>query len=582
MKLTTQFINAITQEQLTQLIDGLFNQLPPEQLQSLLAAVDPELQQIFNELTVAAESTADEMDTATLPKSIDKVSEEWDSLSGKIDDIIFELGDEEGDYAIQEHHWEQPYFDEDEASEDLDKVFTKMIPLLKHCYQHELMDENFFRELIDEIQNAIAEYPEFFGAECNDFAIGSAGSECLLYWNWLNRSSIEQFIDSSSADFKKLPLTQSFTPSCFADEQQTTLKELYQILPKKLSNELLNDVSTFWHTIYHLTQGATDRKSFLKASAELINQNWQYGITVYEDFMQHSEFKQAETYCQRTIAEAFRQHSYSDFNTNFTQAIFAIHCQLYDEVKLHKIFTDWKTLSQQAGLEDNLPAINIQEQFYLNADDCQTILQCFKELQSSQYFSTYMQEWALHITRKIISSYTSTRAVWIAAIVKFAIDHNQTAAMTHISAWLEELKLKNNRDNNYTQFFYLSRYCFDHNSLSNYPLLHKLVQKEELNIFYDSRAEKPWVVFIKPLLQQLDITLLQQQLLKLWTDNICKFVPELTVTNGKYADHAKWLALALELHPKAAGKILQQWRNKHHLKRNLWQELATYGITKKV
>jgi hypothetical protein len=580
MNIATQFINAITQEQLTQLIDGLFYQLPPEQLQALLAAVDPELEQIFTKLTILDELD-DDIDATAIPKSIDKISEEWASLSCNINAIIFEIEDDEGDYISQEYHWEQPYFNESQAQEDLDKIFSKMLPLLKHCYQHELADKDYFRELIDEIKNAIDDYPEWFGIEYSDFAIGAAGSECLLYWNWLNRDSIEQFIESSITDFNTIPLTTSFTSSFFANEEQLVLKELYQILPQKLSDNTLNDVNSFWHPIYHLAQSATDRKSFLKVSADLMNQNWQYGITVYEDFMQNSEFKQAEIYCQRTIAEAFRQNSHGDFNANFTQTIFAIHCIEGAELKLNNIFADWKILSQQTGLDKNLPAINIQEQFYHNPNDCQTILQLFKQLKNSPLFSAYMSEWKLHITKNIISPYSSASANWIDCITDFAIDNNRANCMQQLYNYLEQVKLKTNCDASYKQLFYLTQHALDNSSLQNYPNLQKLLQQDQLNIFYDVRTEKPWVIFITQLLQQLEIKDIQQQLLQLWKKNICNLVPKLTITNGKYKEHAQWLAIAMELNPQRATEILQQWRNEHHLKRNLWSSLATYGITKK-
>ena len=72
----------------------------------------------------------------------------------------------------------EPEFDEYSLSRDLDEVFAKMLPLLKHCFDNELEEENYFSAIIENIDDVIGNYPEYFCAdEYNDFEIDKAGSE---------------------------------------------------------------------------------------------------------------------------------------------------------------------------------------------------------------------------------------------------------------------------------------------------------------------------------------------------------------------------------------------------------------------
>lgn len=583
-----KFMQAITREQLTEFIDGVFDHLQPEQLKILFSTLNPELNAVFSAMTTEPKAEEAEHDAVQI-QSNSKISEKWYSLAGDIETIIEEVGDEEGNYASQEHHWEQPCFDEYSLSSDLDEVFTKMLPLLKHCFDNELESKDYFRTIIADINDAIGGYPEWFGAEYNEFCFDKAGSECLLYWNWLNRESITQFIDVTLADFKQQPLTSKFTPTCFINEPLATLKELYHALSNKLSAEILNAPKSFWHPIYHLTQGVADRKSFLKSSAALMGDNWQYGITVYEELMQNGEFKQAEHYCARTVAECFRQNAYGeDFNTNFATTIYPIHSQLAAEAdQLDKVFADWNSLCHSLQLDDKLWAIAVQQQFYRNPNDWSQILQLFTELHSTPFFTAYLADLKYYVSHKIISDYSDKTSTWIASIVDFALDNQADVCMKQLIDWLYNLRLTTNGNYLYQQLFYLSKYSFDLDAMPNYPVLTRSLQQNIRSYYgcsYNNSEDnlKPWVKFIQFYIQQLDLATLQQQLLQVWQREICKIVPDLTVTDGRYEEHAKWLALAMELNPKPATNILNKWRNIHRLKRNLWTSLAAYGIKKKV
>jgi hypothetical protein len=56
------------------------------------------------------------------------------------------------------------------------------------------------------------------------------------------------------------------------------------------------------------------------------------------------------------------------------------------------------------------------------------------------------------------------------------------------------------------------------------------------------------------------------------------FVPDPGDTTGDYAQCADWLAAAHDLNPTAAKELLVRWASTHHLKRNLWRDLAQRGV----
>lgn len=82
-------------------------------------------------------------------------------------------------------------------------------------------------------------------------------------------------------------------------------------------------------------------------------------------------------------------------------------------------------------------------------------------------------------------------------------------------------------------------------------------------------------------LKECDAQNLVQDLLGAWRKNIEMFIPSPTeCRKARYQRPAKWLAIARELNLEAYEKVLNEWREQHFRKINLWNELEDYEIKK--
>ncbi len=75
------------------------------------------------------------------------------------------LGDEDGKYVFQEHHWETPEYDGYAFSNDLEKVSEELLPILDKIYSLNIEDDEFFQHELKEIESSGSDYPEWMGAE---------------------------------------------------------------------------------------------------------------------------------------------------------------------------------------------------------------------------------------------------------------------------------------------------------------------------------------------------------------------------------------------------------------------------------
>ena len=75
-----------------------------------------------------------------------KVLQEWKRAWRDWGGVISEACDEEGKYVVQEHHWEEPYFDPLSVTEDLEPIAARMAALLPRVFDEDLDPDCSFAE----------------------------------------------------------------------------------------------------------------------------------------------------------------------------------------------------------------------------------------------------------------------------------------------------------------------------------------------------------------------------------------------------------------------------------------------------
>jgi len=140
---------------------------------------DPDIAATLDRLLEAEEKKA----RITLSKG--RLRERWRDLWRRWKETIAEVGDEDGRYAVHEHHWEETYFDEVSLSYDLETIAGEMLPLIDDVYALD-NEPDLFRDALEKIAAAIAAYPEWMGVEYEEgCTLGKNTTRCVLKWSRL-------------------------------------------------------------------------------------------------------------------------------------------------------------------------------------------------------------------------------------------------------------------------------------------------------------------------------------------------------------------------------------------------------------
>lgn len=171
---------ALTGAQLTALLDVLLDALDEAQVADLSSHLDPDTGKVLASLfQTKQEKKREVLSEVSLMK-------QWRTLWNRWDNVVGEVGDEDGEYAFIDEDWESPYFASDALAEDLDEIARDMFPLLASV--HELGDEeaDVFVNALAELADAIEEYPEWMGGGEEYCYLEPTTTRCLLQWEWLN------------------------------------------------------------------------------------------------------------------------------------------------------------------------------------------------------------------------------------------------------------------------------------------------------------------------------------------------------------------------------------------------------------
>ena len=136
----SRLLEAITKEQVARLLDIVFSHEDVDRWQEGIRKADPDIAATLDRL-LEAEEGCDHSDSdgktekkARITLSKGRLRERWRDLWRRWEETIAEVGDEDGRYAVHEHHWKETYFDEVSLSYDLETIAGEMLPLIDDVY----------------------------------------------------------------------------------------------------------------------------------------------------------------------------------------------------------------------------------------------------------------------------------------------------------------------------------------------------------------------------------------------------------------------------------------------------------------
>ncbi len=296
-----QLIEALTIDEVIQLLDGLLSSMNKEDIKQVLSTLNNEnIEEITSQLIFS--------DKLTKVVSDNKFFQEWGELWSSWNTCVSKLGDEEGAYAYQDNHWETPYFNSNEFAEDLEEIAEKMLPFLDRISQMQEEDTDLFREALQDVESGIMEYPEWMGAEYSDCYFSVSVTECMVKWAWLNADSVETFLNDlikTEDGFNIISLdSQGYINflNAFSEDDE---KEIYDYINKNKDTSAwkkrLHDKYCIWHQLYHNFSSRFDQTSYLETCRNMFHENWEYGIPLIEECVDNDKQAEAEELSRQTI-----------------------------------------------------------------------------------------------------------------------------------------------------------------------------------------------------------------------------------------------------------------------------------------
>ena len=298
--------------------------LSKEEIQHVLAealsSLDPAgvkrlLQQVGPETSAALRGVLDADDSKRPPvPGIAKIKEEWDQAWEDWNARIAEACDQEGDYVMQEHHWEQPYVDPLSVTHDLEPIAARMRKLLPRVFDENLdPDLSFAQAVQEDVEEISSSLPDWMDPFANEgFGLGPQATACLIDWEW--RSSRRrnmtafQFVDQLcelEASTKGLGLDEKviagFVRGLAMEAKRDVLRGIQEARAHSPWKEALDSAHSAWFQIYKELCRGQDRPAYLENCRARIDQDWTLALPVIKDLDRRKDHAEVLEICAAAL-----------------------------------------------------------------------------------------------------------------------------------------------------------------------------------------------------------------------------------------------------------------------------------------
>lgn len=538
-----------------------------------------------------------------------KVLEEWNRAWKDWNGVISEACDEEGEYVIHEHHWEEPYFDPLSATGDLEPIAARMAALLPRVFDEDLDPDFSFAEAVaesvDEISSSLPEWMSPFDNE--GFCLGPKATGCLLEWELRSgrregRSrfylvdklrALEESNHGLDLDGKTLA---SFVRGLGKDGKRDVLDGIRAHRDEDRWKEVLNSAHSEWFLIYKDLCRGQDRPGYLETCRARISQDWSLAIPVIKELARK---KSNEELC-RICAEAATSFLSIRDGKKWDPREILIASQgggptsEKPDERFMALLTAWNQAASSLGRNDMAEAIRLQSNLLGDWRNWDKALAAFSLVPSpglDVMRDRLFDQWRSLVTERSADRFDLDRdqfgcaamwekpcaaGSWVRALVDAA---RQGEAGT--TGWQESLrlllqKMETDRNSLRCGLNELARLSLDIESgdwLKTFsPTLARILA-------YGWTLDKALLASRRKWLSLLGATALVPELQAFWRRNILRLVPDPASNAGSdYERCVDWLLALREVDADAAKRLLGEWGTVHWRRRSLWRTVRGKGL----
>jgi len=250
---------------------------------------DPDMAATIDNILKGGRSTVDGK-TENRTVSHKRTMEYWNSLWHHWHEFVAEVGDEEGKYAVQNHHWEEPYFDGFSLASDLEPVARDMLGLIDDVYKS-VEDPELFVEALEDIEESISSYPEWMGVEYGEPSeLEKNATLCVLKWLWSGLQhepqpgiTLLEKVFEIEESCELVYLNQNACVEFFVKLPADACREIYTYLQDETHEIDLSNIDSIWHQINHDYESRFDSAKYLETCRRHLSRNWRYGRPLVAD-----------------------------------------------------------------------------------------------------------------------------------------------------------------------------------------------------------------------------------------------------------------------------------------------------------
>jgi len=593
-----RLLNALTQQELAQLLNALFTVLSPQLQEEALVQLPEDTQQTVRQVLVASSISESTEVSASQTVSLAKQAQTWYELWSEWDDIVSEASEEAGKYVVQEADWEPPYFDATTFSEDLERVAAQMRSLIQSAFEHEFAPNHGFVSALLEAESEISSGLEDWMEITDGLYLEHHLTDCLLQWEWLVAQEQEQdafqlvdHIRACELQFQEIELDSDALFNFFTDlteaDQRCILTGLTSDRESSFWQRTLGDTNSHWHQLYLylIEQYAPDR--YLDNLRKTIPQRWENGLPIVEALLAEQNYSESLTVIQETIHSLLKSTRGNENWTPEATLLIATSGFYYqgEQTSAGKLLHYYQQTAQELNQADRANALEIQQIAITQWSDWSVMFKAFADIPLAEpthqaLFTSWRdlvdrrtkpQTWTGYGRVELVDSW------WVPWLIDSVADPQKgtTWFQQQMTQWLTHLPGdKRQLGENYDLLRLLTKDLIDiqNKGKPDYPQFYQVVVHAKDPLTENDKSRQNY-------LKQYASANLSEQVMNYWKIHLQNFVPKPeSASKSDYTVHAKWMVALKELSPKNYETLLSEWRNNHQRRSNLWKAMKQVGL----
>lgn len=584
-----QITESLSKEQVLQLLGVTFSTLDQKAREQIYGALDDDIEECLRRVISPSGRTPAQSQTAKL-KSTKKIVEMWNEMWGELDSIIFNIGDEEGPYIIQDHHWESPYFDGSSAASDVEIIAVNMRELVDAAFK--LVPEKGFCPFLEEIGSAILCLPDWMGASENEgLALEKNATYLVLRWEWLaclqEGKPASSFVESIAAMEKEISpvyLDGGALTDFITALDRRDMQEIFENISKRRAqppwSDVLDSPYSHWFGIYQILCSQFEPDEYLRSCKEKILENWELATPVIKDHIKKKQYSEAEEVVIQALGAALRSDGHWEPERSL---LIEQRMNYHDNSTLIELIELWARVASHLGQDERKAALKIQTITLRKWNDWNRVIKAFNEIgdgASSETFERLFEQWKSIVVEK--SEYRAWNSEkpkgehWGRWLIESKLDCDKSRSyfLDKVRSWLK--RLSNCPEDFVQEHRRLALLTSDLTSgtkfKNRYPRFHSVVLGEISQTDRNSKSRRSW-------LKELDVGELLEEAMACWREQLVHGVPDpASVYKSCYDWHASWLGALMELNPGVYKGTIEKWQTLHRRRRNLWAAIAEEGL----